>query len=416
MSTLREALRTERGLHVAGAVFMAGLSATFMFCGYEFVRSPVESIFIDRFGAGAKPYAIACVPFAMAALIYGYGRLLSAVGPRRAMAVSLLASAAAFTLAWALLGTAGRWLAFALLVFKEAYVVVIAEQYWSFINSVLRDEEGKVFNGPVAGLGALGSLTGGWFLGRHVMSLGTENFLLLSALLMLPAAWLFWIACGRAGEPKPAADEAGGRKGHLHLSILAENRTVLLIAFIIFSAQVVATALDFRWTLLVQDAFPLKDERTAFFGRFWMWVNVFSFSMQFVLTPLLLRRVSRRTILTAIPAVHVLSCALLLFYPSLGLASASFLLFKGLDYSLFRAAKETLYIPFSYDTRYRAKQVADAFMYRFAKGLTATWISALKAAGSVAPAFYPALAVVFSGAWLAMSFPLTAGDAGRRKT
>ncbi len=414
MSTLLAALRTERGRHVASAVFLAGLSAMFLFCGYEFVRSPAESIFIENFGASAKPYAIACVPFMMAAMIYGYGRLLSALGARKAMAVSMLGSSAFFLLAWALLGAAGKWLAFLLLVFKESYVVVISEQYWSFINSVLKDEEGKVFNGPVAGLGALGSLVGGWLLGRFVMGLGTEWFLLLGAAVIIPALLLFWKACERSGEPKPAEEEAGGKKGHLHLSILRENRTVLFIAFIIFSAQVVATALDFRWTQLVQEALPLKDERTAYMGNFWMYVNVFSFSMQFLLTPLLLRTIPRRGILTAIPAVHIVTCLLLFFVPTLGLASAALLLFKGLDYSIFRASKETLYIPFSYDTRYRAKQVADAFTYRFAKGVTATWVSALKAAGSVAPSFYPALGVVFSGAWLAMSFPLTA-DRERQK-
>jgi AAA family ATP:ADP antiporter len=408
MSTLLAALKTERGRHVAGAVFLAGFSAMFLFGGYEFIRSPAESIFIDRFGAGAKPYAIACVPFMMAAMIYGYGRLLSAVGAKKAMAVSMLASAVFFVIAWALLGRAGKWLAFLLLVFKESYVVIISEQYWSFINSVLRDEEGKVFNGPVAGLGALGSLTGGWLLGRYAVGFGTDIFVLLAAVMILPALWLAWLAYGSAGEPKPAAEEAGGKKGHLHLGILTENRTVLFIAFIIFSAQVVATALDFRFTQLVQDYMPLKDLRTAYLGNFWMRVNIFSFAMQFLATPLLLRYIPRRGILTAIPAVHIVTCLLLLLYPSLGLAATAFLLFKGMDYSIFRASKETLYIPFSYDTRYRAKQVADAFTYRFAKGLTATWVSGMKTLGTIAPGFYPALGVIFSGAWLIMSFPLTA--------
>lgn len=408
MSTLLETLKTERGRHVASAVFLAGLSAMFLFCGYEFIRSPAESLFIEKFGATAKPYAIACVPFVMAAMIYCYGLLLSAVGAKRAMAVSMLLSAAFFAAAWTLLGTAGRWLAFALLVFKESYVVIISEQYWSFINSVLRDEEGKVFNGPVAGLGALGSLTGGWLLSRFAVGLGTENFVLCAAAVILPALALSWLAYDSAGEPAPAADEAGGRKGHLHLSILKENRTVLLIAFIIFSAQVVATALDFRFTQLVQQVLPVKDERTAYLGAFWMNVNIFSFAMQFLATPLLLRHLPRRAILTAIPAVHIVTCLLLFVSPALGVASTAFLLFKGLDYSIFRASKETLYIPFSYDTRYRAKQVAEAFTYRFAKGLTAWWVSALQALGTVAQGFYPALGVIFSGAWLAMSFPLTA--------
>jgi len=412
MSTLLAALKTERGRHVAGAVFLAGLSAMFLFCGYEFIRSPAESIFIEQFGAGAKPYAIACVPFMMAAMIYGYGFLLSRVGARKAMVASMLGSSAFMFLAWLGLGVAGRWLTFLLLVFKESYVVIIAEQYWSFINSVLKDEEGKVFNGPVAGLGALGSIIGGKLLEHFAVSMGTKIFLAFAGLLILPAAALFWIGYNNAGEPKPAAEEAGGKKGHLHLSILAENRTVLFIAFVIFCTQVVATALDFRWTLMVQDYMPLTDARTSYMAGFWTNVNIFSFSMQFLLTPLLLRYIPRRGILTAIPAVHIVTCLLLFAFPSLRLASVAFLLFKGMDYSIFRASKETLYIPFSYDTRYRAKQVADAFTYRFAKGLTAAAISALKTLlGSIAPGFYPALGVIFSGAWLVMSFPLTADRA-----
>jgi ATP/ADP translocase len=406
--TLLETLRTERGRHVAAAVFLAGFSAMFLFCGYEFIRSPVESIFIERFGASYKPYAISCVPFMMAAMIYGYGWMLSHFGAKKAMAVSMIGSAAFFLASWLLLGRVGGWLTFLLLVFKESYVVVIAEQYWSFINSVLKDDEGKVFNGPVAGLGALGSLAGGWLLGRYAVALGTQVFVGFAALVILPAALLFWLGYGKAGEPKPAEDEAGGKKGHLHLRILTENRTVLLIAFIIFAAQVVATALDFRFTQMVQNFVPQTDLRTAYLGRFWMRVNVFSFGMQFLATPLLMRYIPRRGILTAIPAVHIVTCLLMFVYPTLGLASTAFLLFKGLDYSIFRASKETLYIPFSYDTRYRAKQVADAFTYRFAKGVTATWVSGLTAVGTLASGFYPALGAVFSGAWLAMSFPLTA--------
>ena len=409
MSTLSAALKTERGRHVARAVFLAGFSATCMFCGYEFIRSGAESIFIAEFGARAKVYAMCFVPLMMGILIYLYGRLLSAFGGARAMAGSMLASIAVFVLSFFALKTGFKAVAFFLYVFKESYVVIIAEQYWSFINSTLRDEEGKVFNGPVAGLGALGSLIGGYIVSRYAAVLHTEPFILLCALVMLPAMALFWMAYACAGEPKPKDDEAGGSKGHLHLSILKENRTVLYIALIIFATQVVATVLDLNFARLVQDALPDKDLRTAYLGGFWMRVNIFSFSMQFLLTPLLLRYIRIRYIQVAIPAVHLAACALLLVYPQLGVAALAFLLFKGMDYSIFRASKETLYIPFSYDTRYRAKQVADAFSYRFSKGFTALILSAVSAMTAVPAAAYAPAGFVFSGVWMGLAFPLTAG-------
>lgn len=381
----------------------------FLFCGYEFIRSGAESIFIAEFGAKAKPYAMACVPLMMGLLIYLYGRLLSAFGGSRAMAGSMLFSAAVFTASFFALKTGSRAVMFFLYVFKESYVVIIAEQYWSFVNSTLKDEEGRVFNGPVAGLGALGSMAGGYLLSRYVVVLHTEPFILLCALVMLPSMLLFRLAYKKAGEPEPAADEAGGKKGHLHLSILKENRTVFYIALIIFATQVVATVMDLNFARLVADALPDKDLRTAYLGRFWMKVNIFSFSMQFLLTPLLLRRGSVRGIQAAIPAVHLATCAILLVNPRLGVAALAYLLFKGMDYSIFRASKETLYIPFSYDTRYRAKQVADAFTYRFSKGLTATLLSAVSALTAIPAAFYAAAGFVFSGIWLGLAFPLTAG-------
>jgi len=408
MSTLKAALKTERGRHVASAMLLTGLSASFLFCGYEFIRSGAESIFIAEFGAAAKPYAMACVPFMMALLIYLYGRLLSAFGGARAMAGSMLFSAAVFAASFLALKTGFKAVAFFLYVFKESYVVIIAEQYWSFVNSTLKDEEGRVFNGPVAGLGALGSLVGGYIISKYVVAFHTEPFILLCALVMVPAMLLFWLAYQKAGEPKPKVDEAGGKKGHLHLSILKENRTVLYIALIIFATQIVATVMDLNFARLVADALPDKDLRTAYLGGFWMKVNIFSFSMQFLLAPLLLRRISIRGIQVAIPVVHLATCAILLVNPQLGVAALAFLLFKGLDYSIFRASKETLYIPFSYDTRYRAKQVADAFTYRFSKGFTAIILSAVSAIAAIPVAVYAITGFFTSGIWMGLAFPLTA--------
>jgi AAA family ATP:ADP antiporter len=387
---------------------LTGFSATFMFCGYEFVRSGAESIFIAEFGAKAKPYAMVCVPFMMGLLIYLYGRLLSAFGGARAMAGSMLFSIAIFTASFFALKTGFKAVAFFLYVFKESYVVIISEQYWSFVNSTLKDEEGRVFNGPVAGLGALGSLLGAYLLRKYVAVLHTEPFILLCALVMIPAMLLFWLAYQKAGEPKPKPNEEGGKKGHLRLSILKENRTVLYIALIVFTTQVIATLMDLNFARLVADALPDKDLRTAYLGGFWMKVNIFSFSMQFLLTPLLLRRVPIRGIQVAVPAMHLVTCAMLLVHPQLGVAALAFLLFKGMDYSIFRASKETLYIPFSYDTRYRAKQVADAFVYRFSKGFTATVLSAVSVVAVIPVAFYAAAGFLFSGVWLGLAFPLTA--------
>lgn len=409
MSQLIEILKSERGKKAGVAVLMAGFSAMFFFCGYEFVRSPIESIFLKYWDATAKPYAVAFVPVMMAALIYGYGILLSRLGAKKSMLLSMAISSVVLLLSWLFLDKAGKWLVFLVLIFKESYSVVICEQYWSFINSTLKDSESKIFNGPVAGISALGPLIGGWIIAHYAAKLGTDHFLLFAALSIIPAYILAKLAYERGGEPKPSEDEKSGKKGHLHISLLWENKTVMFIAMIIFSTQVVGTLLDFRWSQLVQGAIPSVDERTAYFGSFWMKVNIFSFVMQFFFTPIILKNVSRRLVLIIVPAIHVITCLALLFVPTMGVAACAFLLFKGIDYSLYRATKETLYITLPYDVRFRAKQVADAFMYRFAKGTTATVLSVLGLNGiKVLPAMFPGVSALFAAIWLGLSFPLTA--------
>ncbi|MCX5783918.1 MAG: hypothetical protein NTW04_05735, partial [Elusimicrobia bacterium] len=106
---------------------------------------------------------------------------------------------------------------------------------------------------------------------------------------------------------------------------------------------------------------------------------------------------------------HVINCLLLLFFPSLPMAAFTFATIKFLDYSVFRASKEVLYIPLSYDARYRAKQVIDAFTHRAAKGITTGMLSLAKLAFGTLPAFlYPVIGIFACGGWVALAFPLTA--------
>lgn len=404
MNKLLEYLKTERGKKSGAGVLLAGFSALFTFAGYEMVRSPAESIFLSYFSASYKPYALSLVPLVMWLFIYFYGIILSYLGPLKAMAVSMLFSAVSFSSFYFLLNShPSAALAFSIFIFKEAYVVIISEQYWSYINSVLIEEESRIFNGPVAGLGALGSLVGGWFVSRYVGIFKTDLYLLFSGLCLLPALVLFYTAYRRSGEPQPSAEEAGGRKGHLHISILWENKTVLYIALMIFTTQVVATLFDINFTGFVKEGIPDKDLRTAFLGDFWMKVNIASFSMQFLLTPLLLRRASVKFVLVAVPLVHIITSVFIILKPGIFSAGLAFLLFKSMDYSIFRAAKETLYIPFSYDTRYRAKQVADAFTYRFSKGFTSVVMSLTDMLSRLSAAAFPWFSLLFSGLWIAVS-------------
>jgi len=52
---------------------------------------------------------------------------------------------------------------------------------------------------------------------------------------------------------------------------------------------------------------------------------------------------------------------------------------KSLTYSIFRSAKEILYIPLSYMEKYKGKSFIDMFIYRFSKAAIALVIIGLQA-------------------------------------
>jgi AAA family ATP:ADP antiporter len=158
---------------------------------------------------------------------------------------------------------------------------------------------------------------------------------------------------------------------------------------------------------------PNQDARSAYLGAFWAMVNGLAFLMQFVATPLLLRRLPLAALLVGIPVLHICTSGLMLSHPALWTAALALLLFKGLDYSVFRASKEILYIPLSFDARYRAKQVVDAFNYRFSKGAAAGIISLINGLGGALPGWaYPAASLLAAGSWALAALPLAGGGRG----
>ena len=94
----------------------------------------------------------------------------------------------------------------------------------------------------------------------------------------------------------------------------------------------------------------------------------------------------------------------------------AFFVFKVFDYSLFRGAKELIYMPLDFDSRYRAKELIDVFGYRSAKGGSGLAVVFLQKLGVVMSSYYLLIGLLVSFFWLALVFPLTRRDEASKKT
>ena len=381
------------------AAVAIGAAASFLLFGYEAVRSASTSLVVTHYGVESLPWVMALSPVGTAAMLYGYALLLSWLGAKHTLATSSLLSAAMLALCWAALPYAAGPASALLYILREGYIVLLIEQYWSFVNSTLKPAEAKRVNGPICGLASIGAIVGGLTVGHLAPVLGTEPLILLTALSLIPATALGVVAFNLGGTPR---GETTSKSSHsvLALDLFGKHRVLFRLAILILLTQTVSTVLDLCFNGLLAEAVPLQDERTAYLGNLYALLNSCAFVMQFFATPLLLRYVALRHIHMGIPLLHVVAAGLVLLEPHLMVAAGAYILFKVIDYSLFRAGKELLYMPLPYDARYRAKEVIDAFGYRASKGAASGLVAAVGwLAGALPIAVYPVVAMLASIGW-----------------
>ena len=382
------------------AAFAISAAASFLLCGYEFIRAVSDSLFIEVYTANNLPRVMVAVPPGVFLLLYIYGRLLSRLGATRTLAITSFLSAVLIYGCYLLLVRGVGFAAAIIYVFREAYIVIIIEQFWSFVNSTLTSKQAKAINGPFCAIASVGSVVGGKLVARWAETLGSETLLVFAASSLIPAAIFGVIAYAFAGEPKPTVAEEGGRRGHLGLKTFFNSKYLVFIGLLILSTQVISTVLDLRFKGLVEMDLPVKDVRTAYIGNFYGNLGAVSAVLQLIVVPLALRFVSVRIIHIGIPIMHLINGLILTLTPSLQAGARAFLTFKALDYSLFRAAKELFYMPLTYDERYRAKQIIDSFGYRFAKGGSAGVITLIGLGIKTIPGMaYSIAAMVASCIW-----------------
>ena len=383
-------------------------AACFVLFGYEFIRSVSSSLFIEAYGAENLPRGMVAVPPSMIVMLYCYGRLLSWQGATRALTITSLFSAILILGCYAALSRGMSFAAAIIYVFREAYIVIVIEQFWSFVNSVLTTEQAKRINGPFCAVASIGSFLGGTLVSKLATVLGTEALLLFTAGSLVPTAALGVLAYKFGGEPKPSVEEAGGRLGHIGIKTLFRSRYLIFIGVLIISTQIVSTVLDLRFNILAEMERPDTDMRTAFFGSVYGNLGLAAGILQLLAVPLALRFIALRYIHLTIPIVHFVSSFILTVSPSLRTGTAAYVIFKALDYSLFRAGKELFYMPLSYDSRYRAKQVIDSFGYRFSKGGSAGVLELVRlGVGTIAGVAYSITAMVVAMLWGPIAFGLT---------
>ena len=386
------------------ALLLGGL-AYVLLASYAIARPAIESIFLAHHSSEALPTVWMAVAVTAVIVVTIYNRAcachrLSVVFGWASVASAILLAGLLMIEQMEGLSPAIRGAsAFLLYVWKDVYIVVLVEIFWSYANVNFPPASARSTYGLFCAAGSLGGMSGNFGVGFLAASHGTSTVLWG----VIPLLALAWAGCrllsGVSSEPPPRSASASSWKENLR--VLTESRQLPLILALIVTVQVAITLVDYEVNTFLQSEYPDKDVRTKMIGTIYGSIDVVALVLQGLTGPIL-RVLGLGTTLLAIPLLVAGSVAAALAAPRFLTMAASKIVGKCLDYSLFRAGKEMLYLPLSYAEKTQGKAIVDMLTYRVAKGACALLVQALIALGLVAWVGPSALVLIV--VWLGLTW------------
>ncbi len=350
------------------ALYVAALGSTTLM-GYEIIRSTANTLVKSEYGTENFPLMMALSPLCVLFFIYLYNISLSRFGSKWTLFISSILFGIAFIVSSYSLQKNWKSTPAILFMLKDAYIVLLIEQYWSFLNSKLSKQEAKKWTGMICGVGSIGSLAGAALLSSIVTKFGNQWMPSLTGVLCVFSGVVSYRMMQHFGEPRKEATSTNQSTGWKDgFSMFKKFRLLRNILLIVLTTQVVSALVSYLFQLELSQHFSDPNQETAWSGKFYAWLSVAACFCQFIVTPILLAKISARTIQVLIPCTLLIISIFVAFQPSLFSIGLLFLCFKAFDYSLFRSSKEILYMDLPYDAKYRSKQLIDSLGYRFSKG------------------------------------------------
>lgn len=366
---------------------------------YELSRATIESLFEEAHGAESVPLAWLVVAPSVLVTVLVYNRMIAGTAMIPFFIGAIVATIGVLSVLVVAVKLEVPGAYYGLYVWKDIYIVVLIEMFWTFANSLFRVKQARWLYGMFLVAGSAGAIAGGLSVGWLAGIMGTKAALgAVFPVLGLCAATVMFLD-GRIPPVEPP-DKKIPPVGD-SLRVLRGSSYLVLMLLVVVAVQIAINLVDYEYKLFLQEAFTNVDEKTAFRGQVNSAINFIALFLQLGSGPLL-ATVGVPRILLAIPMLLMLALGAFAAVPRLATIAIAKVTSKALDYSLFRAAKEILYIPLTYDEKTRGKAVIDIMVYRMAKAGAALLILGLGAVNLGWFVTMSAFGVV--GGWIALTW------------
>lgn len=307
-------------------------------------------------------------------------------------------------------GAGGLAFALGFFLWVGIFNMMIIAQFWAFANDLYTDEQGKRLFALV-GLGAsVGSAVGSLLIAQLVDELGIAPMFLVCAALLGASAFLIQVAHVRethraAGattdadkarvaeterERAEAAKKAPPKDGEGSFAMVFKHRYLILLAAFSVVFTLVNTNGEYILGRLVKDfsnglvasgvpEAEAKKQVAAFFGSFYLWVNIAGVVLQAFVVSRIIKYGGLRVAMFVLPVVALADAAAIAMFPVLAIVRYGKIAENAFDYSLNNTVRNTLWLPTTRRMKYVAKQAVDTFFVRMGDVGSALVVLALAA-------------------------------------
>ena len=386
------------------------LSALYFFlimAGYFIIR-PLRDEMGVAGGVRNLPWLFTGTLAAMLMVHPIFTALVSRLPRRRFIPLTLHLFAGSMVVFFALLSALSEdqiiWVGRAFWVWTSVFNLFVISIFWSVMADIFSPEQGARLFGFIAVGGTAGALVGSAVTASLAEQI-EPRFLLFASLFLIELA----IAVVLAVLPRSsrsvdalvtdADDDVIGGGVLSGISAVFGSPYLLGIVAYMLLYTITATFLYFQQAEIVTEVFTDRGARTAFFARLDLAVNVLTIVTQIFLTGRIVRFIGIAFSLAWLPLVCVIGFVGLGLVPTLGVLAAFQVFRRASNYAIARPCREMLYTVLPRETKYKAKNFIDTFVYRAGDQVGAWSYAAMGwlGLGMTGIAF---AAVPLAGAWI----------------
>jgi ATP:ADP antiporter, AAA family len=332
---------------------------------YYIVKPVREALILGGPGAEVRSYAGAGQAVLFWLILPVYSAFAGRVNRLR-LINSITVFFISHLVAFYVLGRTGWHFGVVFFLWVGLFNLMMVAQFWALANDIYTPEQGCRLFAIVGVGGSFGAIFGSAVAGWLFKPLGPYSMMLVAAgllgICLLLTTWIHRRESDGNPERAQMASQAVGSSGGFHL--ILRHRYLLLIATLVFLANLVNTTGEFILGKTVTQALQNPVAIGTFYAGFFFWVNVVGAGVQMFSVSRIMKYFGIGPALLFLPLISLGSYGLFAVAPLLSLIRVAKIAEDSTNYSVQNTAREALFLQTDRESKYKAKAAIDSFFWR----------------------------------------------------